>query len=104
MTVKIPVSAELNADDMKRQIEGIRAALNSLGATAAKASGAKFSPVSDMDIERVRKLRREFESLQRVSPGLRRRISASGQQGVPFEALDWERMIPDAGQRSRYAR
>jgi len=104
MAIKIPVSAELNADDMKRQIEGIRAALNSLGASAAKASGAKFNPVTDLDIERVRKLRREFESLMRVSPGLRRRVAASGQQGVPFEALDWERMIPDQAQRTKYAR
>lgn len=104
MTIKIPVSAELNSADLRREIEGVRAALNSLGSAASKASGAKFRPVEDLDIERVRRLRREFESLQRVSPGLRRRISASGQQGVPFEALDWERAIPDAGQRTKYAR
>lgn len=104
MTVKIPVSAELNADDLKRQVEQMRTALNSLGSAAAKVGGAKFRPIDDLDIERVRRLKREFESLLRVSPGLRRRVSASGQQGVPFEQLDWERMIPDAGQRTKYAR
>ncbi len=102
--IKIPVSAELNSADLKREIDSVRAALNSLGATVAKANGAKFKPVDDMDIERVRRLRREFESLQRVSPGLRRRIVASGQHGVPFESMDWERAIPDAGQRTKYAR
>lgn len=104
MTIKIPVSAELNTEDMRREIEQMRAALNSLGSMAAKAGGAKFRPIDELDIERVRRLKREFESLLRVSPGLRRRVAASGQQGVAFEQLDWERMIPDAGQRTKYAR
>lgn len=104
MPIRIPVSAAFNSDDLKREIEGVRAALNNLGAAAAKANGAKFRPVDDLDIERVRRLRREFESLMRVSPGLRKRVAASGQQGVPFESLDWERAIPDTGQRTKYAR
>jgi len=104
MTIKIPVSAELNTESVRREIEQMRAALNSLGSVAAKAGGAKFRPIDELDIERVRRLKREFESLLRVSPGLRRRVAASGQQGVAFEQLDWERMIPDAGQRTKYAR
>lgn len=104
MTIKIPVSAELNTESVRREIEQMRAALNSLGSVAAKAGGAKFQPIDELDIERVRRLKREFESLLRVSPGLRRRVAASGQQGVAFEQLDWERMIPDAGQRTKYAR
>lgn len=104
MTIKIPVSAELNTESVRREIEQMRAALNSLGSVAAKAGGAKFQPIDELDIERVRRLKREFESLLRVSPDLRRRVAASGQQGVAFEQLDWERMIPDAGQRTKYAR
>jgi len=104
MSIKIHVGAELDDSGLKAQIESVKKALNSLGATAAKASGAKFRPVDNVAIEDVRRLRREFESLMRVSPGLRRRVEASGQRGVPWHQMDWERMIPDAGQRAKYAR
>ncbi len=104
MGIKIHVGAELDDSSLKAQIESVKKALNSLGTTAAKASGAKFRPVDNVAIEDVRRLRREFESLMRVSPGLRRRVEASGQRDVPWHQMDWELMIPDAGQRTKYAR
>ncbi|WP_428828028.1 lytic transglycosylase domain-containing protein [Azonexus sp. IMCC34842] len=104
MTIKIKVGTELDDAGLKAQIESVKAAFNGLGTSAAKASGVKFRPVDNIAIEDVKRLRREFESLMRVSPGLRRRVDASGQRDVPWHQLDWERMIPDAGQRSKYAR
>lgn len=104
MAIKIPVSAEFNDDDLKQQLGQITEAFNQLGREAAKVSGVKFQPISKASVDEARAMRREFETMLRISGGLRKTLEGSGQAGKPWHAVNWQQVFPDADQRQKYAR
>lgn len=65
--IKIPVSAELNQQDIGQQIKQVEGALNDLGRVAEEAGRARFTPISKISLDDVRKMRQEFEAMVRLT-------------------------------------
>lgn len=101
--IKIPVSAELNQQDISQQIKQVEAALNGLGRTAAEAGRAKFTPISKISLDDVQKMRREFEAMVRLAPGLKKALDSGGQGGRSFDKVDWGQVWKDKNQRGSHA-
>lgn len=101
--IKIPVSAELNQQDVNRQISQMEDALNELGRVAQEAGKVRFTPVSKTSIEDVSRIRKEFEAMTRMAPGLKRALEAGGQGGKTFDQVDWGKVWEDPNRRSAHA-
>lgn len=43
----------------------------------------------------LEKVNKQFDQLQKVNQGLKARVKATGQSGVPFADMDWERLYDD---------
>ncbi|CAB4137172.1 hypothetical protein UFOVP326_9 [uncultured Caudovirales phage] len=101
MTVKIPISAELNTGDLKAALEQLTRQINTMGGAVAQANRVKFDPISRSTIEDLRRVEQSFNSLLKVSHELNRRVRATGQQGRGLFDLDWSSLYPDSGARAR---
>lgn len=101
--INIPVSAQLNQQDINQQIKQVEAALNGLGRTAAEAGRAKFTPISKISLDDVQKMRREFEAMVRLAPGLKKALESGGQGGRSFDKVDWDQVWKDKNQRGSHA-
>lgn len=103
MTIKIPVSAELNQQQITGQIEQVRDALNNLGRDAQGAGKIKFEPINSVSLENVKKMRAEFEAIVKMSPGLKKALDSSGQGGKSFDEVRWGKVWTDDKQRREHA-
>lgn len=103
MSIKIPVAAELNQQDITAQIQKIEAALNDLGRVAQAAGRIQFNPISGTTLDQAKRIRAEFEAIQRLGPGLKRALEAGGQGGRPFEDIDWGKVWKSPEQRAGHA-
>lgn len=101
--IKIPVSAELNQQNIDQQIKQVESALNDLGRAAEEAGRAKFTPISKVGLDDVRKMRAEFEAMVRLAPGLKKALSAGGQGGRSFDQVEWDKVWKDQNQRGAHA-
>ena len=101
--IKIPVSAELNQQDIGQQIKQVEGALNDLGRVAEEAGRARFTPISKISLDDVRKMRQEFEAMVRLAPGLKKALDAGGQGGQSFDKVDWDKVWKDKKQRGSHA-
>lgn len=101
--IKIPVSAELNQQDVQQQIKAVQAAFNDLGITAMQAGKIKFNPISKLSLEDAKKMRQEFDAMVRLAPGLQKALNAGGQGGKSFENIDWRQVWKDPKQRVGHA-
>lgn len=101
--IKIPVNAELNQQDIGQQIKQVEGALNDLGRVAEEAGRAKFTPISKMSLDDVRKMRQEFEAMVRLAPALKKALDAGGQGGRSFDKVDWDKVWKDKNQRGSHA-
>lgn len=92
MTIKIPVSAEFNGDDVKKQIAQINAAIKQMGDAVAKANGTKFEPITLHGKEDLKYFVQQSEKLLKIQGELRNRMQKSGQDGKnPFMA-NWNHL------------
>lgn len=103
MSIKIPISAELNQQDISAQIKQVQDAFNSLGQTAAKAGRIKFEPIDKLSLDQAQKMRKEFETMVRISPGLRKSLDGAKQTGRSFDQVDWDTVWADPKQRASHA-
>ena len=92
MTIKTPVSAEFNGDDVKKQIAQINAAIKQMGDAVAKANGTKFEPITLHGKEDLKYFVQQSEKLLKIQGELRNRMQKSGQDGKnPFMA-NWNHL------------
>lgn len=103
MSIKIPVEAKLNQQDISAQIQQIEAALNDLGRVAQQAGRISFSPISKTSLEDARRMKSEFEAMVRMAPGLKRALENGGQGGKSFGSIDWDKVWTDPKQRAGHA-
>lgn len=101
MAIKIPVSAEFDSGQAEQQIQQFQQKLNALGQQIANTNKVQFSPVSKTTVSDLKKVHDQFVALQKISGDLRKRMTATGQSGASFVDVDWSKLYPDAGSRSR---
>ena len=103
MAIKIPVTAEFNQAELKKELEQIKAVINSLGAAAQKLPGKSFSPISRVDLEMAKQMEATFASILRLSPRLKQMISGGAQGGKKWHEIDWKAVFPDDKVRLNHA-
>lgn len=92
MSITIPVSAQFNGDDVKKQIAQINAAIKQMGDAVAKANGQKFEPITLHGKEDLKYFVQQSEKLLKIQGELRNRMQKSGQGGKnPFMA-NWSHL------------
>lgn len=101
MSIKIPVSADFDGSDVEKSLARLNDQMNRLAQTVAGANKVKFSPVDRGTLAELKAIEARFEELKKVSGGLRDRIKATGQIGMNYSALNWERMYEDPVMRQR---
>ncbi len=101
MSIKIPVSADLDQSKIQQQLDQFQKQLNELGKTIAQTNKVKFQPVTKTTIDDMQKFVSQFETLKKISSELNKRINATGQQGKGFFDLDWSKMYPNQSQMRR---
>ncbi|EPB8478525.1 lytic transglycosylase domain-containing protein [Escherichia coli] len=101
MTIKIPVSAEFNGDDLNKQIGQINARLKQMGEAVAKANGTKFEPITLRGKEDLKYFVAQSEKLLKIQTELKNRMARSDQAGKnPFMA-SWSQMYTNEATRMR---
>lgn len=92
MAIKIPVSAEFNGDDVKKQIGQINAAIKQMGDAVAKANGTKFEPITLEGKEDLKYFVQQTEKLLKIQGELRNRMQKSGQDGKNPILANWNHL------------
>ena len=90
--IKIPVQAQLDKGDLARTVADFTAQMNRVGQVIAQSNKMKFSPVDKAGLEDLKKVVAQFETLKKINPDLKRRLSATGQSGAGFHEVDWGRV------------
>ncbi|EAM1616325.1 lytic transglycosylase [Salmonella enterica] len=99
MAIKIPVSAQFDAADVKQQIQIINDQIKILSNTVAMASNKKFEPVTLKSKEDLNAFMQQAQKLLKIQTELQNKLGGSGQAGKnPFLA-DWSKMYGDKGTR-----
>lgn len=101
MSIKIPVSAEFDSNTAEAQVRDFEKKLNQLGREIAKINKTQFTPVSKTSLQDMQAMVKQFDALLKVSNELNRRVKVTGQQGVGFVDLDWNKMFPNQSSRSK---
>lgn len=101
MTIKIPVSAEFNGDDLNKQIGQINARLKQMGEAVAKANGTKFEPITLKGKEDLKYFVQQSEKLLKIQGELRNRMQRSDQGGKNPLMANWSQMYPNESVRMR---
>jgi hypothetical protein len=103
MSIKIPVTAELNQQAITQQVDQMRDALNNLGRVAQQAGKIKFNPINNVTLNAAKQMRAEFDAMVKMSPGLKRALEAGGQGGKKFDEVQWGQVWKDPNQRAAHA-
>ncbi len=101
MTIKIPVSADFNGDDLNRQITAINARLKSMGEAVAKANNQKFEPITLKTKEDLKYFVTQSEKLLKIQGELRNRMQRSGQGNANPVMANWSQMYLNESTRLR---
>lgn len=102
MTIKIPVSADLNTGDIEKKLQAMRDTMNAMGREAEKNGKVRFEPISKVTVQEMRNANKEFERMLQLSGGLRKRLGDAGQGGKNWDQINWQAAFPDANQRQTY--
>ncbi|EPT1451932.1 lytic transglycosylase [Escherichia coli] len=97
MSIKIPVSAQFDAADVKKQIQIINDQIKNLSNEVAMASNKKFEPVTLKSKEDLQSFISQMQKLLKIQTELQGKLKQSGQNN-PFTA-DWSKMYGDKGSR-----
>lgn len=101
MSIKIPVSADFNGDDIKKQIAQINAAMKQMGDTVAKANGQKFEPITLRGKDDLKYFVAQSEKLLKIQGELKNRMVKSGQSNKNPVLANWNQMYLNEATRLR---
>ncbi|UVF21364.1 transglycosylase SLT domain-containing protein [Microvirga terrae] len=99
MTIKIPVSADFNGDDLNKQIGQINARIKLMGDAIAKANGTKFEPITLKTKEDLKYFVQQSEKLLKIQGELRNRMQRSGQGSENPVMANWSKMYLNEASR-----
>ncbi|EAB4417292.1 lytic transglycosylase [Salmonella enterica] len=97
MSIKIPVSAQFDAADVKKQIQIINDQIKNLANEVSLASNKKFEPVTLKSKEDLQAFISQMQKLLKVQTELQQKLKQTGQKN-PFTA-DWSKLYGDKAQR-----
>lgn len=97
MSIKIPVSAQFDAADVKKQIQIINDQIKNLANEVSLAQNKKFEPITLKSKEDLTAFIGQMQKLLKIQTELQQKLKQTGQKN-PFTA-DWSKMYGDKGTR-----
>lgn len=92
MSIKIPISAELDDAALKKQIASINATIKTMGDAIAKANNQKFEPIELVDKADLDHFVKQSQKLLQIQGELRSRMQKSGQGDKNPIMANWSHM------------
>ncbi|WOL24227.1 endolysin [Yersinia phage fHe-Yen8-01] len=101
MAIKIPVSAQFDASDLKQQIQMVNDQIRILGNTVAMSSKQKFEPINLKSKEDLEAFTRQMQKMLKIQTELAQKMKQTGQGGAGKNPLmaDWSKLYRDQNER-----
>ncbi|EAM6792316.1 lytic transglycosylase domain-containing protein [Salmonella enterica] len=104
MAVKIPISAEFNAADVKKQIQMINDQIKNLSNMVAMSSKQKFEPISLKSKEDLAAFTAQMQKLLKIQTELKTKLQQTGQAGVNPLFASFGKMYGQSGDQLKKMR
>lgn len=99
--IKFGVSAELDQAAVEKELKKLTDQLNKAKEEVSRVNKVKYQPVDKSTITDLQKVTKEFDVLVRLSGDLKKRLKDTGQLGLGFHEIDYNRLYPNARARAR---
>ncbi|EGM6703853.1 lytic transglycosylase [Salmonella enterica subsp. enterica serovar Nigeria] len=99
MSIKIPVSAQFDAADVKKQIQIINDQIKILGNTVAMAQNKKFEPITVKSKEDLEAFTKQVQKLLKIQTELAQKMGQAGMGGKNPFLQDWTKIYGDKATR-----
>lgn len=99
MAIKIPVSAQFDAADLKQQIQMVNDQIRILASQVGQANNQKFEPINVKSKEDLDAFIKQMQKLLKVQTELRTTMGKTGQGSTNPLMADWEKMYGDQAER-----
>ncbi|EIW6162827.1 lytic transglycosylase, partial [Salmonella enterica subsp. enterica serovar Saintpaul] len=99
MSIKIPISAQFDAADVKKQIQIINDQIKNLSNAVALASNKKFEPITIKSKDDLQAFINQTQKLLKIQTELNQKLKQSGQAGKNPFLSDWNKMYGDKATR-----
>lgn len=99
MAIKIPVSAQFDAADLKQQIQMVNDQIRILASQVGQANNQKFEPINVKSKEDLDAFIKQMQKLLKVQTELRTTMGKTGQGSTNPLMADWKKMYGDQAER-----
>ncbi|EOQ44603.1 hypothetical protein WC7_05023 [Citrobacter sp. KTE151] len=99
MAIKIPVSAQFDAADLKQQIQMVNDQIRILASQVGQANKQKFEPINVKSKEDLDAFIKQMQKLLKVQTELRTTMGKTGQGASNPLMADWKKMYGDQAER-----
>lgn len=99
MAIKIPVSAQFDAAELKQQIQMVNDQIRILASQVGQANKQKFEPINLKSKEDLVAFTKQMERLLKVQTELKQNMSKTGQGATNPLMADWKKLYGDQATR-----
>lgn len=99
MAIKIPVSAQFDAADLKQQIQMVNDQIRVLASQVGQANKQKFEPINVKSKEDLDAFIKQMQKLLKVQTELKQTMGKTGQGSTNPLMADWKKMYSDQATR-----
>ena len=99
MAIKIPVSAQFDAADLKQQIQMVNDQIRILASQVGQANNQKFEPINVKSKEDLDAFIKQMQKLLKVQTELKTTMGKTGQGATNPLMADWKAMYSDQAER-----
>lgn len=99
MAIKIPVSAQFDAADLKQQIQMVNDQIRVLASQVGQANKQKFEPINVKSKEDLDAFIKQMQKLLKVQTELKQTMGKTGQGSTNPLMADWKKMYGDQAER-----
>ena len=99
MAIKIPVSAQFDAADLKQQIQMVNDQIRILASQVGQANKQKFEPINVKSKDDLNAFIKQMQKLLSIQTELKQTMSKTGQGATNPLMADWSKMYTDQAVR-----
>ena len=99
MAIKIPVSAQFDAADLKQQIQMVNDQIRILASQVGQANNQKFEPINVKSKEDLDAFIKQMQKLLKIQTELKTTMGKTGQGASNPLMADWKKMYGDQAER-----
>lgn len=99
MAIKIPVSAQFDAADLKQQIQMVNDQIRILASQVGQANNQKFEPINVKSKEDLDAFIKQMQKLLKIQTELKQNMGKTGQGNANPLMADWKKLYGDQAER-----